>query len=97
MEQVLAMFKADLGITSTARDVYFTNFILSQKAELEKKGFNLLIEIAGETPANIEDVMLLSDYAAWLYRKRTENIPLSQNLQYRIRNRIVKARSELNG
>jgi hypothetical protein len=97
MEQVLAMFKADIGITSTARDTYFTNYILSQKAELEKKGFKLLIEAEGETPASIDDIMLLSDHAAWCYRKRTENIPLSQNLQIRIKNRIVKARSELNG
>lgn len=97
MEQVLAMFKADLGITSTARDNYFTNFIASKKAELEEKGIKLLIEKDGDTEANIEDIMLLSDYAAWCYRKRTENIPLSNNLRWRIRNRIVKTRSKTYG
>ncbi len=97
MEQVLAMFKADLGIISTARDVYFTNFINAQKKELEKKGIKLLIEAQGENPANIDDIMLLSDYSAWLYRNRKEDIPLSRNLQFTIRNRIVKARSEING
>lgn len=97
MEQVLAMFKADLGIISTARDNYFTNFIAAKKAELEEKGIKLLIEKDGGTEANIEDIMLLSDYAAWCYRKRTENIPLSNNLRWRIRNRIVKARSKSDG
>lgn len=97
MEQVLAMFKADLGIISTARDNYFTNFIAAKKAELEEKGIKLLIEKDGGTEANIEDIMLLSDYAAWCYRKRTENIPLSNNLRWRIRNRIVKTRSKTYG
>lgn len=93
MEQVLAMLKSDLGITSNARDVYFTNFIKARKAELEDKGITLTIELAGEVEAKIEDIMLLSDFSAWWYRNRTQNTPLSNNLQLRIRNRIVKARS----
>lgn len=97
MEQVLAMFKADLGITSTARDSYFTNYIMARQKELSEKGINLLIEAEGEIPANIDDIMLLTDYSTWWYRHRTEDAPLSRNLQLRIRNRIVKARSEIDG
>lgn len=87
METVLQLLKIDLGISHNVRDAFFTALLLSSQKELEQKGISLDL-------TRIEDQMLLSDYSAWIYRKRTENIPLSQNLQYRIRNRIVKKRGE---
>lgn len=40
-----------------------------------------------------EDMILLSDYAAWVYRNRTEDIGLSRNLKQRILNRQMKGRA----
>lgn len=89
MEQILKIFKMDLGITSTARDDYFGNLINSCIKELEAKGI----------PSNENDaeyMMLVSDYAAWRYRKREENTGLPANIKMRIRDRQIKARSETN-
>lgn len=84
MDNLLQLFKIDLGITHNLRDAYFTVLLESAKSEIEGKGITLDIEI------NSEDMMLVIDYAAWLYRKRQENIPLSRNLQFRLHNRIIK-------
>lgn len=86
METVLALLKIDLGITHTLRDTFFTALLQSSQTEIESKG--IILDLA-----NIEDQMLLSDYAAWKYRKRQEDVGMSQNLSVRIRNRIVKVRS----
>ena len=86
METVLQMFKIDLGISHTVRDAYFNNFLLAQQKELESKGFVLDLTAT-------EDIMLLSDYSAWNYRNRSENVALAKNLQLGIRNRVIKERA----
>lgn len=86
MEEALIILKTDLGITSTVKDDYFTKLLETCLTELKNKGIILSLN-------NTEDLMLISDYAAWQYRKRQENVPISNNLQFRIRNRVVKARS----
>lgn len=88
MEIVLQLLKMDLGISSNSRDTFFNALLKSNKAELEKKGVTLDVE------KNVEDQVLLSDYSAWIYRKRTEDAPLARNLDFRIKNRIVKARGD---
>lgn len=87
MDNVLILFKLDLGISHNLRDTYFYATLNSSKSELEKKGIILDLN-------DIEDQMLLSDYSTWKYRKRTEDVPLSKNLDYRIKNRIVKSRGD---
>ena len=86
METVLTLFKIDLGITHTLRDDFFMPLLQAAQKEIEGKGITLILE-------DVEDQILLSDYAAWKYRKRQEDVGMSQNLTNRIRNRIVKARS----
>ena len=86
IDNVLELFKIDLGITHNKRDTYFTQLIESNKGELERKGVKLKLE-------NADDIMFLSDYAAWQYRNRMENEPMPNNLQYRLRNRIARIRS----
>ena len=86
METALQMFKIDLGISHTLRDTYFNNFLLAQQKELESKGFTIDLAL-------IDDIMLLSDYSAWNYRNRNEDVELAKNLQLRIRNRIIKERA----
>lgn len=89
MDAILSLLKIDLGITHTAKDEYFEKLLISAKGEITAKGITI-----DET--NTEDMMLISDYAAWRYRKRNEDVGMPQNLEWRIRNRIVKARSNYN-
>lgn len=88
MDTVLSLLKMDLGITHTMRDTYFITLLQSVIKEIEQKGITLNINSA-------EDQILLSDYAAWVYRKRQENLPLAQNIQQRLRNRIIKERAAI--
>jgi hypothetical protein len=85
MEQILILLKIDLGISHNLRDAFFIQLLKSSILELEKKGVKINFNSA-------DDQMLLSDYAAWTYRKRQEDIPLAQNIQQRIRNRIIQER-----
>lgn len=84
---ILGLFKQDMGIRGNAKDAYFKTLIESSKRELERKGIKL-------DATSVDDAMLVSDFAAWNYRKRQENVPLPANLQDRIRNRIIRRRSE---
>lgn len=85
MESVLNLLKIDLGISHTLRDAFFYQLLKGSLLEIEKKGITLDLNAA-------DDSMLLADYAAWTYRKRQEDIPLANNIQQRIRNRIIKER-----
>lgn len=78
----LALLKANLGITTTARDDYLTAILTSVQNELEKqKG----VEFSEENQTHL---MFLVDYAAWRYRNRGESI-LPRNLKYRLHNILV--------
>lgn len=87
METVLVLLKIDLGITHTLRDTFFNAQLATCKTEIEAKGITLDLSV-------VEDQILLSDYTAWKYRTRTENMPMSNNLKWRIRNRITKERAK---
>lgn len=87
MQTVLEMLKVDLGISHQSRDVYLNNVIQGCVEELKGKGIMLDLD-------QTDDVMLLSDYAAWRYRKRTEDVPLAKNLDLRIKNAITKERAK---
>ena len=87
METILSLFKIDLGITHNLRDSFFIQLIKSSIEEIERRGITLNLQAA-------DDQMLIVDYAAWTYRKRLEDIPLANNIQHRLRNRIIKERIE---
>jgi len=87
MQTVLEMLKVDLGISHQSRDVYLNNVIQGCVEELKDKGIMLDLE-------QTDDAMLLSDYAAWRYRKRTEDVPLAKNLDLRIKNARTKERAK---
>ena len=87
MDEVLKLLKLDLGITHDKRDAYFNALLNSAALELERKGIALSL-------AEADDQMLLSDYAAWLYRKRQDDVPLAKNLKLRLMNRKVRARAQ---
>lgn len=85
MDTVLQMLKIDLGINHTLRDEYFKKMIVANSKELNSRGVKLDLEKA-------EDIMLLSDYCAFVYRKRMEDVPMSRNLSLRISNKKIKGR-----
>ena len=85
METLLYLLKLDLGITHTLRDAFFINLINGIIKEIERRGITL-------DQKSADDQMLIVDYAAWVYRKRQEDIPLASNIQHRLRNRIIKER-----
>ena len=86
MDEVLKLLKLDLGISHDKRDSYFIALLESAQMELSRKGIALNLTQA-------DDVMLLSDYAAWLYRKRQEDVPMSNHLNWRLMNRKVRVRA----
>lgn len=88
-EQILSLIKLDLGINHTVRDAYFTTLIKSSISELMSKGIKF-----DKINMTVEDQVLIADYTVWKYRKRNEDIGISQNLQWRIRNRVVKGRAQ---
>ena len=85
MDIVLQMLKIDLGINHTLRDEYFKKMIEANFKELSSRGVKLDLEKS-------EDIMLLSDYCAFVYRKRMEDVPMSRNLALRISNKKIKGR-----
>lgn len=85
METILSLLKIDLGITHSIRDAYFIQAIKGSINEIERKGIQLDLNAP-------DDQMLISDYTAWTYRKRQEDVPMANNIQHRIRNRIIQER-----
>ncbi|MEI2341612.1 hypothetical protein [Priestia megaterium] len=80
---LLELLKLDLGFKHTARDTYLIALISSSEKELTRKGLVLSM-------MEIDDQMLVVDYAAWLYRNRQEYQPLPRNIQIRIHNRAIQ-------
>ena len=87
MDTLLALLKIDLGITHNLRDAFFTKLIEGTIKEIQRRGITADLNSA-------DDQMLIVDYACWAYRKRNEDTPLAQNIQHRLRNRIIKERIE---
>lgn len=79
---VLTMLKTDLqiSVSATQYDEYLKNLITLARAAIGKEG----IELAD----NVEDGMLVEMYAAYLYRKRKENIAMPRSLRYELNNRL---------
>lgn len=89
MDTILTLLKTDLGIKHDKRDDYFNVLIKATISRLKKKG------IVSKGDDDLEYTLLVSDLAAWSYRNRQENIPMSSNLRQRIRDRIVENRSHV--
>jgi hypothetical protein len=85
MDTILDLLKIDLGILHDKRDPYFIKLLQGTIKELERRGIKPDLN-------STDDQMLVADYAAWVYRKRSEDAPLAQNIQIRIRNRIIAER-----
>jgi hypothetical protein len=88
MQTVLTLLKIDLGISHDKKDTFLQQKIEESMEELKRKGVEIDLESS-------DDVMLLSDFTAWEYRHRTENIPLAKNLDLRIKNRKTRRRANV--
>jgi hypothetical protein len=78
---ILTILKTDLQISVDAYDGLLNNYILLAKKNIETEGITLT--------ESAEDGMLVETYAAWLARKRKENVPMSRMLRYMLNNRLL--------
>lgn len=78
---ILTILKTDLQISVDAYDNLLENYIKLAKKAIETEGI-ILTESA-------EDGMLVESYAAWLARKRKDNVPMSRMLRYMLNNRLL--------
>lgn len=80
-ELILPLLKMDLDIHTTKRDEYLNTLILSAKEFIEEEGITL-----GQSYG---DTLLIEMYAAYLYRKRKENVAMPRMLRYALNNRLL--------
>lgn len=78
-QEVLAILKADIGITTTRQDQRLESLINGIESELEKRqGVTLDIE------NRADHAMFLVDYARYRYTNQRE--PMPEHLRWRLRN-----------
>lgn len=88
-EQALSLLKMDLGITATAYDNNLNGQIDRAAAAIEREG----ITLSEENP--IEDIMLVVQFAAYLWRSRKgEDTGMPRSLRYELNNRFVKQNAD---
>ena len=80
-ETILKILKTDLQITAMSYDELLQQQIKLAKEDIKKQGITL--------EDTDEDGMLVEMYAAWIARKRKENIPMSRMLQRMLHNRLL--------
>ena len=88
-ESILKILKTDLEISGTSRDEMLENMIDLAKAAIEREGIKL--------NDSVDDGMLIESYAAFLYRKRREDVvAMPRSLRYLLNNRLMseKGKSE---
>lgn len=86
---VLGLLKQDLGISNKLRDAYLSSLIEGTYTELGKRAVHLDL-------TNVDDTLFLSDYCAWVYRKRISGEPMPEHLKLRMRNYQVRNRGVSN-
>lgn len=90
MEQLLAMLKVDLGITTTAYDTRLTQYLNSAKEMIGTEGITL-------NQTDPEDVQLILMYAAWMWRKRDNGEAMPRMLRWTLNNRLFSEKMNAEG
>lgn len=90
MEQLLAMLKVDLGITTTAYDTRLTQYINSAKEMIGTEGITL-------DTTDLEDAQLVVMYAGWLWRKRDNGDAMPRMLRWTLNNRLFAEKMNAEG
>lgn len=88
---VLTILKSDLEISTSGRDEYLSSLIDLAETAISREGITLDIE--GAT----DDAMLVESYAAFLYRKRREDVyAMPRSLRYLLNNRLFAEKAKVN-
>lgn len=90
MEQLLAMLKVDLRITTTAYDTRLTQYINSAKEMIGTEGVTL-------NTTDLEDAQLVVMYAGWLWRKRDSGEGMPRTLRWTLNNRLFAEKMNAEG
>lgn len=81
-KEILAILKTDLQIAADQYDKYLKSLIHLAKEAITKEGITI--------QDDVEDGMLVEMYAAYLYRKRKENVAgMPRMLRYMLNNRLL--------
>lgn len=83
---ILNVLKMDLDISVPTKDKLLSNMIMLAKDAIGKEGITLDSE-------SVSDCMLVEAYAAFLYRKRKENIPMPRMLRWQLNNRLFSEKA----
>lgn len=93
-ENVLSMLKMDLQISASQYDEYLMNMIKLAEKEIKKEG--IVIEESETSGFSIEDGMLIQMYAAYLYRKRKEQVVvMPRSLRYMLNNTLFSQKGKV--
>ena len=93
-EDVLSMLKMDLQISASQYDEYLMNMIKLAEKEIKKEG--IVIEESEISGFSIEDGMLIQMYAAYLYRKRKEQVvAMPRPLRYMLNNTLFSQKGKV--
>ena len=93
-EDVLSMLKMDLQISASQYDEYLMNMIRLSEKEIKKEG--IVIEKSETSGFSIEDGMLIQMYAAYLYRKRKEQVvAMPRSLRYMLNNTLFSQKGKV--
>lgn len=81
-DQMLAMLKVDLGITTDRYNDRLTQYLESASAEIEREGVTLA------SSSSVSDANLVVQYAAWMWRRRDTGEGIPRMIRRQINNRL---------
>lgn len=85
---ILTILKMDLHVSVNNYDQLLNGDIATAKSQIGLEGITL--------DANSDaDGMLVAMYAAWIHRKRKENIPMSTMLRRMLNNRLLHEKMQV--
>lgn len=80
--EILTVLKTDLQIAVNTQDAYLTSLIEQATAAVTTEGMTVR--------DNVQDGMIIEQYAAFLWRKRREdNVAMPRYLRWMLNNRIL--------
>ena len=83
---LLSGLKVDLGITTTAYDERLVIYLQAAQARITEEGATLT--------DSVEDSLLTTQYAAWLWRRRDTGEGMPRMLRYALNNRIFSRKMQ---
>lgn len=85
MDEILQLFKLNIGASSNAKDQLYEARLQAVVAELNRQGIAI-------DEYSADDQMLVADYAAWEHRRLETGEDIPKNIEQRILRRKTKAR-----